>query len=343
MSVTFVSADVGWLLGVVPAGSRTHLAVLHTIDGGATWSQRPAPPVTLGAGGTANSARIRFADPADGWIAAPLARSTGPFPRVLWSTHDGGRSWHEVAVPGGGSIAALEAADGVVHLATLAWRAARVRLYSTPAATDAWVPAPTTLPIGAGPVPSADMSLHGGAGWVVENDRMVVAGARLTSGSWQPWTPPCADALGAGVLAASSTTDLVAVCDEGVWGPPPPGVTAGPWLFTSDDAGSSFTAVGKVVMPIGSVFASSVATPPGEPQVVVVGGRLGLAATFDGGHTWRTVYRAPGGLGVRVVGFTTASQGVAIATGAKATATLLMSHDGGATWSPVTLSGAATS
>ena len=247
------------------------------------------------------------------------------------------------AVGVGGAVAALEASDGVVHLVTLGPNGSGVHLYATPAAHDSWVRSTTTLPIGAGPVPSAELALHGAAGWLVENDRTVVAGARLTSGSWGRWTPPCTDANGPAFVAASSATDLVAVCDEGLWGPPAPGTTAGEsWLFTSADAGTHVSAVGEIdTSATAHASAGSVATPPGKPQVVVVGGS-GLAATFDGGHTWKTVYTPPTGQTVRFVGFTTASQGVAIAGGASSS-TLLMTRDGGTTWSAVTLSGSAAS
>lgn len=340
-SVTFVSADLGWVLGVVPAGSGTELAVAHTTDGGSSWSRSPAPHVTFGAEGHDNGAIIRFANASDGWIASQAGGSPGGFQSEIWSTTDGGASWHDVAVPGGGAVAALEASNRFAQLVTFDPARPGFQIYSTPATSDSWAPSATTLPIGAGPVPSVQLSLHGSTGWVLENDRTVVAGARLTSGGWEPWTPPCKNANGGGLVAASSTTDVVAVCNEGVWGPPEPGTTTGPWLFRSEDGGSHFAAVGEIAMPTSRMI-SSVTTPPSEPQVVVAGGR-GLAATFDGGHTWATVYSAPAEHQVTYVGFTTASQGVAIVTGGTTTSTLLMTRDGGTSWSAVTLTGIATS
>ncbi len=334
VSVTFVSAESGWVLGVVSAGSGSKLAVERTTDGGATWSRSPAPDVSFSAG-TGPEAIIRFANVADGWIAGP---ASGGLSSTLWSTHDGGASWRREAVPGGGQVTALDASDGAFQLAVIGTDVPAVHLYSAAGASDSWVRSATSLPLGAGPVASAQLTLQAGEGWALENDRVVVAGARLTSGSWASWTPPCRKANGLGFLAAASATDLVAVCDEGVWGPPAPGLTAGAWLFTSDDAGRQFHTVVRIDAPqfenLDSV--GSVATAPDEPQVVVVGG-AGMAATFDGGHIWRTVYTASAGQLVRFVGFTTASQGVAIVAGGTRPSALLMTHDRGASWHPVAL------
>ena len=343
MSVTFASANTGWVLGTVPSGSGAKLAVAHTTDGGITWATSPAPVATFD-NGARNLAIIRFADARNGWITAPVTTTrSGPLPSALWSTHDGGASWQQVVVPGGGHVTALEASGGVFQLAELATTgsdATGVFLYSAAATSDSWVRSATSLPTGAGPVASAQLTLQGARGWAIEVDRTVGAGARLTSGVWVPWTAPCTDANGSASIAASSTTELVALCHEGVWGPPPTGTTTGPWLFDSSDGGSHFSTVGAIPTTAAGAGAYSLATPPGEPQVVVVGGS-GLVATFDGGHTWKTVYGASAGQ-VRVVAFTTATQGVAVVTRGTDPSTLLMTRDGGAAWSPVDVSGAAT-
>lgn len=344
LSVTFASANTGWVLGTVPDGSGTKLAVVHTADSGRTWSKIPAPGVTFGTSDVGGPELIRFADPEDGWISTVVVTSqSGPYPSILWSTHDGGASWQQIPVPGDGNVSALGTSDGVFQMADMVTtgNGETISLYSAAAPTDTWVRAATSLPIGAGPVPYARLTLQGSGGWAMEIDRTVGAGARLTSGAWEAWTPPCSDANGGALLGASSTTDIVAVCDEGLWGPPPAGTTTGPWLFESSDGGRHFTAVGAIPKTEAIGDAYSVAMPPGEPEVVVVGG-TGLGASFDGGRTWKTVYSASPGQ-VRVLGFTTASQGFAIVTGGTDASTLLMTHDGGATWASVDLSGVTTS
>lgn len=338
VSVSFVSAKTGWVLGTVPAGSGVDLTVAHTTDGGTTWSRSAAPDVTVD-DADRGAAVIRFANPANGWIMAPVTTTHARPPlTTLWSTHDGGAGWHRVAVPGGGHVTALGASGGafqLAELATIGSAAPVVRLYSAAATSNSWIRSATSLLIGAGPVASAQLTLLGKRGWAVEVDRTVIAGARLTSGTWAPWTPPCRDALGAAWLAASSAANLVALCEEGGWGPPPAGITTGPWLFASSDGGDTFVAVGAIPKPEAGDADYSVAVPPGAPQVVVVGGS-GLAATFDGGRTWRTVYSAPTGQ-VRFIAFATATQGAAIVTRGTSASTLLMTRDGGAIWSPARL------
>ena len=339
-SVTFVSADDGWVLG--RSGSQAVLAA--TTDGGATWSEVNAPALP-----NLNNFppyNVRFADRNDGWIytSGPSNQAT-----ELWSTHDGGHTWRPVPVPlTGGTIGDLEAAGGqanmVVYGSCPATQAGcqgqfEVEVLTSPAKLDDWVPSPVQPSVGAGPVFSAAITTWGKSGWLVDNNRTVVSGARLSpTTGWTAWTPACAKADGAGLLAASSATELTAVCAEGIWGTPDPGTTANHnWLFRSTDGGTSFTSVGEVP---GNNPQSVTVAPANGQTIVVADSQLGLQASFDGGHTWQTVEPGltngtsanPGGW-YGFVGFTTATQGVAIRY--KSVPTLFMTRDGGHTWSPV--------
>jgi len=358
-SVTFVSPSEGWVAGTVPCGSGSCLAMAKTVDGGQQWSSVPAPGgavATPTGGPDVATVSVRFADPMDGWIYALPSRSGGGY--QLWSTHDGGTRWNPVnlsALGSGAQITGMEASNGWVQVA-IQTPGVTVEIGASPVGSDTWTVTATSVPIGAGPVPSTDLVLQNTSGWLVQNDRTVVAGARLVSGAtWAAWTPPCSQANGAGVIAASSSTDMVAACDEGVWGPANnlPSGTKIPaeWLFSSGDAGASFQTVG----PITSGFSvDGIATP--APATIVADGSLtsggsggtggsgsvvgALVASFDGGHTWQTVYQdAQVTPGWADLGFTTLTQGVAIASTASASE-LLMTHDGGHTWAPVPLSAA---
>jgi hypothetical protein len=340
-AVTFVSPLDGWIVGTVPCGSAACLAMAQTTDGGYTWSVAPAPGATLST--TESGVRtvsVRFANHNDGWIYALD-------PSRVWSTHDGGAEWTLASIPGLGSVTdniAMEAGDGYVRIAVISTTTRTVHIESSPVGVDAWTDTDTGVPIGAGPVPATQLVLQGTAGWVLENDRTVVGGARLNpAGQWTSWTPPCQTANGAASLAASSATDLAAVCQEGVWGTagnlPAGAAVPSTWLFGSSDGGISSQAVGALP----STLTEEGAASPSPSTIVVDGSQNGsntptgvLSASFDGGHTWQTVLQVPSNLAWFDLGFTTQTQGVLIGSGSSGS-TFYMTRDGGHDWAPVRL------
>ncbi len=85
VSPSFLDDQHGWLMLSVQSSSNFSRGILlQTSDGGAHWSQLPAPPV----GG-----EIEFADAAHGFA--------GPGPRGddLYTTADGGQTWQAVSLP----------------------------------------------------------------------------------------------------------------------------------------------------------------------------------------------------------------------------------------------------
>ncbi len=350
-SVTFVSSFEGWAAGRVPCGAGWCLALARTTNAGQTWTAAAAPPATLSGSAPGGSGlSVRFADPTDGWIVVSN-------PTRLWSTHNGGASWQQIQPPGlvgGATVLALEASGGEVWMAVIFPNVPTVQMEGSPVGSDAWRDINTGLSIGAGPVPSAQLLLHGTSGWLLENDRTVIGGLRLTgagagaaaaaaaatgaagdaaAGAWVPWTPPCTTANGSASLAASSATDLVALCQEGMWGPagnlPAGAAIPSVWLFRSSDGGATFQSVGTVP---GDLTDLSVASP--APATIVQAGEQSgslaaagvLSASFNGGLTWQTVYQVAGVQAWSDLGFTTLTQGVVI--GATATGIDVL-HDPG--------------
>jgi photosystem II stability/assembly factor-like uncharacterized protein len=323
VSATFVSSADGWVLGSVPCSGGRCPAIVRTTDGGATWSSIPAPRTSMGSEGDLTGSGIsavRFANASDGWAFGP----------DLWATHDGGATWARVAIPGlpaAGRVAALETARGSVH-AVAYDGGTNFRIATSPIAADDWHLSNLQLPVGAGPVPQIQLVLAGTSGWVLQNDRTVVNGARLVAGVWQSWNPPCLDVVGPAVLAASSATQLVAVCDEGLWSTP-----TGEHLHSSTDGGVTFSRVGGR-LPINSVEA--VATP--DASTIVVGGSKSngeaLLTSIDGGQTWTTTLNA-GMVQFTQLGFTTKTQGLVITSESSGAGRMLMTHDGGRTWTRV--------
>ena len=321
LSVTFVSPMEGWVLGSVPCGGHHCPDLAHTTNGGHTWSLLAGPPTIVNSlPGSPEAAHgvsgLRFADHLNGWAFGP----------ELWATHDGGHSWTLEDVFGGhgGPILELEAAHGVAN-AVLFDEGTNFRIATSPAASDDWAVVHQALPIGAGPIPTVQIVLSGAAGWIVQDDRTVINGARLLSGVWHSWRPACASVVGPALIAASSALNMAAVCDVGLFSTP-----TGDHLSVSHNGGSSFSAVGGA-LPV--MDASALATPGTSTMVVagIHGSSMVLIASFDGGHTWHTVLSLGSGSAADL-GFTTATQGVVVSAGH-----LYMTHDGGHTWVHVTL------
>jgi hypothetical protein len=337
VSVTFASPDLGWVLGTATCSTPPCTSIVRTNDAGRTWTGIPAPSTPISqtptqAGGTPGVSQLRFADPLDGWAFGP----------DLWATHDGGATWHRVSISGmsGAPVVALEAANGKVYAVVYETATqTAVRIASSPVGSDSWTLSPTKVQIGAGPVPSTQLVLSGAGGWLVQIDRTVVGGARLVNGEWSAWTPPCATVNGPAVLAASSSTDLVAACAVGQWSTP-----KGEHLYVSHDGGTTFTeAAAQVPLTDAAAIGS-----PGAGSILVAGQTTQAAAivgSFDGGQTWQTVMTAgsPGGQAASptYLGFTTPTQGVSITQsgtgtgGQTSVGKLLVTRDGGHTWSEV--------
>lgn len=366
LSVTFVSLSEGLTLGTESCtkGSLC-LAMMRTLNGGRAWSARSLPASilnvtdrTVGSSIAAlapGNLNIRFAGAQDGWIYGAVARpedvgynSVFPVP-VLWSTHDGGVTWSKVVLPDvttkQGSILDLEAANGTVYALTL--DGLHTHLESSPVGADHWGLTKTVgfgIPAGGGPL-TGSIVLQGHSGWLVEgNDRGISASAQLNAdGKWVAWASPCRQ-VGDGyvVPAASSPTDLVAVCAIGGYGvgpskADPPGKSLGnSWLYASDNAGATFRYESEL-RPLKEFtnydFGGGLVASSAKGVVFVnrmVGSAGSLVVSFDDGAQWNVAYgRAP-----FYLGFTSPTQGVGIVTFAHINK-LIMSYDGGRHWAPV--------
>jgi hypothetical protein len=364
-SVTFVSLDTGWTLGTAPcARNSTCLALRKTTNEGRSWSTESLPASLLNAAdrkvGGALAAlyggaglNVRFANARDGWIYGSLAVSIHQSDAsyigaeaILWSTHDGGLTWRKQPLPwvrAQGTILDLEANAGTVFMMAQN-KTFTVTVESSPVGEDDWRASNAVglgVPAGGGQLEGA-IVLEGSNAWLVEgNDRGTSGSARLASnGQWLAWTPPCAsvgDSLA--VPAASTTNNLVAVCEMGGFASPlsksaPRGATVGSsWLYFSTDDGRTFRA-GPELRPLEGFFYGLLASP--TPRVIVVSGDVGdskdLTASFDGGIHWTNVFRGQ----LFFLGFTSATQGVGLVRSSKGANTMIMTFDGGHHWSPVT-------
>lgn len=326
LSVTFVSPSTGFVLGTYPCSATDGcLSLLRSNDSGHSWTPVAAPPTKPARGESMGVHIVRFADARNGWA----------FGNELWSTHDGAAHWSRVALPGaasGGAVQSLEASGGLAHALVIGGTgngSPSMLILDSSASNDTWTLSPTSVPIGAGPVPQGQLALQDGYGWAIEVDRTVVGGARLSGGRWSSWQPPCASGGGAAWITAASTSRLAAVCDEGEWVGP-----VGVHVYLSSNGGASFTRI-AAALPTGSAggiaYSSSGALVVGASTST----NAELLASFDGGSTWTAVFEGGMIFTAGELGFTTATQGVAIEE-RDGGSTLLMTFDGGHHWSPVT-------
>jgi hypothetical protein len=360
LSVTFVSLKTGWALGTSPCTTGACLGLRETTNAGSSWAVKQLRAALVAAadrkvsgnpaldeccGGGLN---VRFANLLDGWIYGGLlvpSSNQGTSGPVLWSTHDGGATWVQDHLPAGlsptGSIFDLEVAGSRVYLMAPD-KTDGVTVEGSPIGHDSWAHANTVAlgsPAGGGEQSGAFV-LQGGHGWLVEgNDRGTTGSAELAGSQWVGWVPPCASVGDSFAIPAASTPEnLVAVCvmggfAEGLSSSAPKGAKLGSsWLYFSSNGGSSFQA-GPELGPLGDFFGSVLASP--EPGVILLShGDMGqdLLGSFNGGHTWSTVYHGE----LTYLGFTSPLQGVGIVQTTSTTTKMIMTFDGGHLWAPVT-------
>lgn len=330
-SVTFISPNVGWVLGLTLCGGSSCLRLATTADAGTSWSW--VAGADLPAISPTSDWELRFANSEDGWISGSH----------LYSTHDGGRTWAQVALPGVGpnaSVDALESADGRVYAevaeGTDANTGGPVALFGSVVSVDSWYAVPGVTTGGAGF--GGDISLAEGVFWTMLHPAVVRAQGTQelstlfssTNGvTWHTKTLPCPSETTASVGAATSERIFIVCAGGGAAG------SEFKTAYVSDNAGASYQQVSDP--PFGGDF-ESVAASPSSVAVASSSGGTQIYSSFNGGLTWTTTYVVgDGGLGLSDLGFTTAMQGVVIHGRVQYSDTvqLLMTRDGGHTWVPV--------
>ncbi len=316
VSMTFVSASEGWVLGIAPCTHKPCTSVARTTDGGAAWVGIPAPRFPLARWpGQRGLSYLRFADPLDGFA----------FGSQLWVTHDGGATWHHVPLPG--RIGDLETSAGVVYAAVTTSRGA-VTVYTSPAAGGRWLPVPG-LPAGVdGYAALGTITLHGAAAWIILGNRLY---ASRTGLSWAEEPVRCADGYAMASAGASSTRRVTLLCVGG-----PALGSAGKILYSSRDGGAHFRRAGAP--PMGGDQFDLLAQPTARHLFIATwSGATWLDTSGDGGRTWgETLRLVDGGLGWSDFGFTTPCQGVAIEGNPVQGSRMYMTWDAGRTWHKIT-------
>jgi photosystem II stability/assembly factor-like uncharacterized protein len=327
VSASFASAATGWALEQgTNCGDVCDFQVVQTTNGGRTWA-----PVGDAGRLPTYSTRIRFADRSRGFVFDAENYRAAP----LLETDDGGEHWKKLRTPFR-SISDLAISRGIVYVvgvpAATTTNFPGFRIWSSPVNDLHWTVDPLAIPVGAGPVPEQRLVLAGDGGWMINSDRGIVSGARLSaaSGRWSAWNPPCRDVNGSAVLAASTNTDLVAVCSPGF-----ATSSTKTYIEFSHDAGTTFD---RHLVPGGRFGAGGPVSP--DASTAVIGQNISLRRTTDGGATWQVVKHDVSLIQQRDTlvsqamvdfGFTTKTQGFIVYDNGL----MLMTHDAGASWKQV--------
>src|ERR1051325_2636696 len=96
-SMSWISAQHGWMLGTAPCGSSTCTTVLGTPDAGGTWNTVGTINAAMTLERASGVTEIRFADDLHGWAFDPAA----------WVTNDGGLTWSKLRPPGNRPVIAM--------------------------------------------------------------------------------------------------------------------------------------------------------------------------------------------------------------------------------------------
>jgi hypothetical protein len=276
--------------------------LLATADGGTSWTQLPSPP--------AGAAHIRFATADIGY-----AWSTDG---SLWITTNGATSWQ----PGGQTqVVSLETAAGWVW--SLAGPQPYPNVWRAPVGSTTWTNLGTT------PDRSATLTVHGDVAYVVgQQGAGPIAPSLDAFVGTQPvrhGSLPCMQGqtyVPFAPLGVSTDGQVYLVCD--VMDNQSSSSTQSQLAYESDNEGSSWSAVSP--------------SPPQPPEGVTAtaSGRFAWNSGPDlyalTGQGWQVVLTNPGH-GFSLVGFESNEQGVAVGTNGY----LWITHDGGTSWSRVTL------
>jgi hypothetical protein len=101
-TATFLDRDHGWLV-ISPNAAHPEFSIWRTTDGGLTWQETPlaAASDTLM---DARAVSLDFISPLEGWLSLKWVSSSNFNLGTLYHTADGGLTWEERSLPGGGAI-----------------------------------------------------------------------------------------------------------------------------------------------------------------------------------------------------------------------------------------------
>ena len=323
-SVTWVSADEGFVLGTAPCAHAPCTSIARTRNRGVSWTGLPGPAVPVGAPGQAGVVwGIRFATPEHGFV----------FGDGLWETADGGQRWGRVATPYG-SVLSLAIVPGRV-LALVARGLDRTgfvvrRPLSGGRVWTGVVRASVTSLID----PDDLIATQAGvAAVVVYRDVIVIRPGQL---GFDLHPVPCPSTAQPSSVAVISATRLAILCTgEGYTG------HTIKQVYVSGDDGAHWTPAGRP-SPDGDAGTLAAASD-GQLAIATESAASWLFYSGNSGVGWQVVNQQDdGGMGWADLGFTTATDGVVVygpadsdGNSTQRPGQLLLTDDAGLTWHQV--------
>jgi hypothetical protein len=327
-SMSWVSAQHGFLLGAIPCGAATCTTAAGTTNGGTSWKTLGglAAPITFeDAGGVT---QLRFADDLHGWVFNP----------GFWATNNGGVTWQQQALPGGHPVVALAADSQVAYAVESACDYSQSvtdcrhgeTLWRTTPGSGTWTQVNVRLPIWN----EATVAVFGQTAYVVVGaadigDTFV---ATTDGVHWSSRATPCDNASGEYLssVAPSSATQVALLCQDNIgFG------YAGKRVFRSSDAALT-TSDGGTLNRYGIV--SQLTAAPNGTLLVSSYSIGSWIYRNGGGTTWTTSEDlGDGGIGWNDIAFTTNQvafvvHGPAECCGNHGVGEIWRSLDGGLTW-----------
>ena len=329
-SVTWLSAQRGWVLGAAACGKNACAEVIGTTDAAMTWRLIG----TVGApiaefGGRPGITEIRFATPAVGWA----------FGTYLFRTSTGGKFWARVPIPGGGKqVLALAAGPTQTYAVVTgcAWGAGicprPLSFWRIPTGgRGGWTRIPLRLP----PNDGADVAVFGATVYVLDEQlqfgRPDLFYASTDGRHFTARPAPCNHAKDLALIqAVPMSADRVAMLCDGN-----PGFSkAVKTVYVSADTGKTDTYAGQ--MGLFGIQAQLAASPSGNLAVASTSNGSFIYINDTHKQAWTMVEGiGDGGAGWNDITYVTNSQAWVVYRPADSSGTgqLWATHDAGQHWS----------
>lgn len=329
-SLSWISAQQGWVLGDMGCATSRCATVVGTTDGGGTWKTLGTMGAPLTLEKASGVTELRFADSLHGWAFNP----------GFWSTSDGGKTWKKRTPPGGGHrVLALAGSPEGVYAVVTPCRLNHecndpAGLWRSGVDGKSWTQVPVTLPV----TFYAVLAVHGVVAYLVIPATFALAPDTLDvtvdGKQWSSRPDPCVPANDEALVdvAPSSDTNVALLC------------VGNPGFSMADKRVLRSNDTGKTTSPAGSTdrhgIVSQLAAAPNGTLAVSSFSDGSWIYLNQGGQTWTTSEAlADGGQGWNDIVFTTNKVGWIVhgpaAENRFEPGELWGTQDGGLTWAPV--------